>query len=230
MKALIHNTFILNRFIEQPISDLSLYSNCDPKVKNYWLVLESNPEHVMEIQSELIDLCVKETKDRAVEKNINILCLWKINSFNDDINKSIQELEEDPYFFKKHVLCYTQKELSELNYEVSKNTLQHLLDEQLTSPEVFDRYKEYYDRETWQSLLYRIAIKASFIRTNTKNLGDISNLKTDIYNKINSIRNDSELISDLNQIILDTNVNEVPNPTSILDEIIKNLKENGHEF
>ncbi|MEZ8095797.1 ABC-three component system middle component 1 [Photobacterium swingsii] len=230
MKTLINDTFILNGFIPQQINDFTLYSSHDQNLKNYWLVLECNPSYIMSKQSELIDLCINEAKDPTVEKNINIICLWKIDEFSDDINKSIQELEEDPYFFKKHVLSFTQKELNGLNEELKNISLQDLLGEHLTSPEVFEKYKEEYGRETWQSLLYRIAIKASFIKTNKKNLGNISDLKTDISIRINSRRNDSELISNINKILLDTNTNEKSDPIDILNKIVNNLKENGHEF
>jgi hypothetical protein len=84
-------------------------------------------------------------------------------------------LEEDLYFFKKHVLYYTAVELEELKLQLNTLSLRCLLTEELVNPITFTRYKEK-STGSWEALLYRIAIKLTFLPVLPRDSGELAEL------------------------------------------------------
>lgn len=229
MKEIINDIFELNNFNSKKINENKLYINSDNNIKNYWLVLECSPKDILEKQADIIELCISEIRDPAVEKNITLLCLWEVDDIDDNINKLINNIEEDPYYFKKNVLYFTKKELNEIKIEIKKRPLSSLINEDVTSAETFEFYKKNYNKSTWQSLLYRIIIKASFINIKKKSSINILDLENDIINKISSKTQNGKLF-ELEKIILNIDFKQDLDPLNLLKNIEISLTEAGYEL
>ena len=85
------------------------------------------------------------------------------------------------HFFKKYVLHYSPQQKNALLSEFGEKSLNDFLSEKLVSQETFQDYKnEKLDKVvtmTWQSLIYRIAIKIPFINVDIKSKDDLGSLE-----------------------------------------------------
>ena len=116
-------------------------------------------------QSELFDTCKQVNKNSALDKNISMLVLWETGGDLDigEMKKKIMMVEEDPYFFKKHVLYFSSEEYDSLKTALGKESLHNFLQKNIALQDVFVKYKENPLSQGWRPLLYRIAIKIPFI-------------------------------------------------------------------
>ncbi|MFC1560492.1 ABC-three component system middle component 1 [Pseudomonadota bacterium] len=132
----------------------------------FWLVIKSSSlGSIVDRQSELFDACKKSSKDSALDKNISMLVLWETDGDLDlgEMKKKVISVEEDPFFFKKHILYYSTHEIDSLNAVIGNDSLHTLLQKNIASQEVFAKYKEAPFSREWQPLLYRISIKVPFV-------------------------------------------------------------------
>lgn len=149
------------------VGDVLVFSAKESDIKTvYWLVIqESDLDSLIDRQSELFDKCKKINQSSAMDKNISMLILWETGGKIDlaEMKKKVMTVEEDPYFFKKHVLYYSSHELETLKSEMEGVSSYGFLQKNIVSQDVFAKYKVNPLAQGWQSLLYRIAIKMPFV-------------------------------------------------------------------
>lgn len=230
MINIIKNIFNLFNYQKLTSSDLNLFKSKD--MDDYWLIYEGEPKQLLEhkIQSELIAQCKRECSNSALEKNINLICLWKIGEANKNTISELQQVEEDIYFFKKHVLYFKGTELERFNSEISTRSLNEILLDSTTDPSVFNQYKTNTDKALWESLLYRICIKLSFIPIAKGASEEISNLHQKHELSFNKKRNKTHLLN-LESIILKLNDEQINSePKELLKTITSKLEGNSNEL
>jgi len=174
MNNIINSIFELCDYKNIGNSDLNLFKS--NAIDDFWLVYNGEPEFFeYETQSKLLSQCKKLCQNKSLEKNLNLLCLWEVPKIDKNITNRLHHLEEDLYFFKKHVLYFTAIELEELKEQLNTLSLQHLLTDQLVSSSTFASYKEK-NTGSWESLLYRIAIKLTFLLISSGTVGELTEL------------------------------------------------------
>lgn len=164
MKKLIKSLFESQMMELHSSSSLELYRTTEDNKTNYWLVTCGEPKLNAELQSYWLQTCKEIIPDPALEKNINLLILWQVESFSEHTNNLVHLAEEDSFFFKKHVLPYTLNEKIELERQINSSGVESLFAQTLIDADTFSSYKSLYLKGSWQSLLYRIAIKISTLK------------------------------------------------------------------
>jgi len=117
---------------------------------------------------------LKETiKDKEVDKNSTLLICFKNESLplRTDVYKKILEIEEDPYYFRKLVLPYTQQQLGKIS-DIDN------FDSIIKEPSKFEEFKKECKSQKLTDSLYEIVsqlyIKLPFFKlptiTKTKNI------------------------------------------------------------
>ena len=144
----------------------NFYSKNQSTQEQYWLLLNDDIEHVLENQARYFEECKKLCSEAGMDKNVSMIFIWETDGTvpRDTFKRTKMRIEEDPYFFKKYVLGYSRDELSQLKKEIGDQDVVAFLEEKIVSKEVFDGYKNEPFVKTWQSLLYRIAIKVPFLK------------------------------------------------------------------
>lgn len=192
MIDLIKNIFSSYGYLDTELnsSDLTLYSGSKGR-EEYWLLVKINTEtDVLQEQRSYFDQCSKHIDSPALEKNLSLLLVWETSGAipSESLKKNIMKIEEDAYFFKKYVLHYSQKQKSALLEELGERKLKDFLSYELVKKETFKGYKEEKLEEettmTWQSLIYRIAIKIPFINVDIKSEDDLESLERENQEKI----------------------------------------------
>ena len=177
MNETIAKIFELYDYYSIENSSVKLFKS--KSIDDYWLVCNREPKaFTHEFQSELLIECKKACKERALEKNLNLLCLWQVDNIDHSTISELHYLEEDIHYFKKHVLYFTSEELQSLTKELEVESLSELFINSPTNIDVFNRYKPNINKNTWESLLYRICIKLTFMPIKCEEGEDISNLNT----------------------------------------------------
>ncbi len=224
MIEIIINTFEIFNYSKLPNSDIHIFkSNI---MDDYWVIYQGSPSQLLEKkgQSELMAQCKKVCTDPAFEKNANIICLWDVESIDKKTIRQLHHAEEDIYFFKKNVLYYTQSELTSFKEQSSAYPLRNLLQQYPTNPEVFQRYKASINKGTWESLLYRICMKLTFIPIEKGSNEDISNLYKNHDIAMNKIKDKDSLIN-LNTVAQKLSESELAcEPDKLLNLIMEQLE------
>ncbi|HID9556742.1 ABC-three component system middle component 1 [Serratia ureilytica] len=212
-------------------TDLALYEYSNAGKTNYWLVVHDEPLITPEIQSGWLSQCKAVTIDPALEKNINLLIIWNIDSNEVLASKRVHHIEEDSYFFKKHVLTFTTEEFEALRQQIDTQGFETIFRESITSPGTFTEYKSHYRKGGWQSLLYRLSIKLPFIAVNSSGKSDLASLERNIRVKIQRTVNPNVLVA-LDSAI-DSLANQITStnvlPEDLLTFMDKKLSEAGYE-
>jgi len=212
-------------------TDLALYEYSSTGKTNYWLVIHGEPIITPEIQAGWLRKCKNATADPALEKNINLLIVWNANSSKVLASKQVHHIEEDSYFFKKHVLPYTTEELEALRQQIETHVFSIVFRESITTPSTFAEYKSNYLEGGWQSLLYRIAIKLPFIAVNSSGNSDLASLERNIREKIQRTANPDVLLA--TDSAIDFLANQISStdvlPEDLLTYMDAKLLEAGYE-
>ncbi|EKN4209742.1 hypothetical protein NTJ24_003354 [Yersinia ruckeri] len=212
-------------------TDLALYEYSTPGKKNYWLVIHGEPIITPEIQAGWLSKCKNTTADPALEKNINLLIVWNTDSSRVLASKRVNHIEEDSYFFKKHVLPYTTEEFEALRQQIDTQGFATVFRESITAPSTFTEYKSHYLQGGWQSLLYRLVIKLPFIAVNSSGNSDLASLERNIREKIQRTANPSVLVA--TDLAIDSLANQIASPDvlpeSLLTFMDEKLSEAGYE-
>lgn len=181
-----HNDHVLNE-----LSGLHLFSL---KGKfNYWVVI--NREDLSTVLDEQIDLFLKAKEmigEPQFDKNANLLILYKVDSIDQLDKDNLLRIEEDLYHFKKSIIYYTAQELEKLKTKVNNSTLVDDLESMILNETVFERHKESFDYNDYESLLYRLAHKIPFLKINVKQVNNLKSLeeinnKSILDNKLNNL-------------------------------------------
>ncbi len=224
MIEIIINTFEIFNYSKLPASDIPIFKSTT--MEDYWVVYQGSPSQLLEknIQSGLMAECKKVCVDPAFEKNANIICLWNVESIDKKTIRQLHQAEEDIYFFKKNVLYYTQSELSSFKEQYSAYPLRDLLQQSPTNPDVFQRYKVNINKGTWESLLYRICMKLTFIPIEKSSSENISNLYKNHDIAMNKIKDNDSLIK-LNTVAQNLSESELASESgSLLNLIMEQLE------
>ncbi len=206
--------------------EFDLYSPLESEKKVYWLLVESSPKNVLEMQAELFEQCTGLGHHAAVNKNTNLICLWCVPVINSDVVSEVHAVEEDLFFFKKHVLYYTPSELNNLKARIGFESLGDILSVLINDPDTFSRYKEMIGLESWNELLYRIVIKLSFIDIGDGTPVDIEGLHSKHTQRVLGTRQ-PELLSFIESFVL--NMDLTDSPVKTLADLVDAIAEAGYE-
>ena len=167
MISMINELFKSYNYIANIVGDGLLFAADESSAKTaFWLVIqERSLDSLVDRQSELFDACKQDSQNSALDKNISMLVLWETGGDLDlgEMKKKVMSVEEDPFFFKKHVLYYSSQEVDSLKAVMGDESLHNYLQKNIASQDVFAKYKEDPLSQEWQPLLYRIAIKVPFV-------------------------------------------------------------------
>lgn len=130
MITIINNLFSQLGLFNSELERGSLFSFEDTNKKSYWLIIETdNMNTIIENQSQYFEEAKKIINNEWFDKNVNLLVLHKVESF-ENIQDLILEIEEDPYLFKKQIILYKDTELENLNQaiEVEESTIKDFIE------------------------------------------------------------------------------------------------------
>ncbi|MBG9716491.1 ABC-three component system middle component 1 [Bacillus cereus] len=180
-------------------------------------------KHKME--QHLANILEKKGSYIGLDKNLSLLLLLKVNSleFSKERNSFINDMEEDPYDFKKYVLVYTQEQVDYLKMNVVNYGGGYIdyLNERLLDSQRFNEFKRgNLSEETKEyELVTNLFIKLPFLNMKHK-IHDLSNLSKEIEKSIAekdqpiwttllSLEKDSEEELSLEEIMQSLGVEEV---------------------
>lgn len=150
--------------LESQFEGLTFYKAGHPNHQRFLVVVETDQ---ISTPSELNDKVQASTPSNLLStpsfaKNTDLILLFRLDSLTElgRYEDGIFDIEENAYSLKKHVLYYTSTELDELNQYLN---LGRSLDDVLTTPEFFNRYKRNPTEETAFSLACRLYVKLPFL-------------------------------------------------------------------
>ncbi|MDD3466198.1 MAG: hypothetical protein PHE67_03535 [Campylobacterales bacterium] len=170
MNELITQLFEAYGYGHIPSSNNTLFKlNEDSRKTDFWLVVTTEQlSSILELQASLFEACNEIETSPELDKNLSMLILWDTGGDLEihTMKKQIVAIEEDPYFFKKHVLYFSNREFLELRREIDRQNITEFFNENIPSKEAFATYKNNAATQSWQALMYRITIKVPFIFIN----------------------------------------------------------------
>lgn len=200
----------------------------DSEKKDFWIVIEEDDlSSVVLRQSDILNDCKIKYESNDLEKNASLLILWNTTGELElsEMKKLIMPIEENPYYFKKHVLYYSPSELEEFNSKLEDNNLSDFFSSNITNEETFRDYKENPLQGSWRELFYRVTIKLPFINININTSSNIESLQHIINNKLEN-NNDNRLIHLNNhffELYEDLTIEQVGSkePSEIIDSLFE---------
>lgn len=136
----------------------------------------------------LIDKLVNENSIPGIDKNLSMIILMETTLDDKELNKAINKIEEDPYYFKKYVLTYTDEQEEKLTSLTHGKSVITEVENYVGNKEKFTDFK----RESGNalklesnlySLISKIFIKLSFLTVPIKK-EKLINLSDKIRNQI----------------------------------------------
>ena len=182
MKNFINSLFIQMGLQASHNDDIDLFyykADCNKKV--YWAIVEWNDLEQLTEQSTIFNRCRELIDHPELDKNLSLIILIKLNEPSAIANakSSIIKVEENAYYFKKYVLHYADAELEELKKQQGEKTDLDFLTHQVVNSECFKSYKVAHKIISWQSLVYRIAVKIPLIPITIKTNKGLASLFED---------------------------------------------------
>lgn len=148
--------------VEQAVEQFSFYRATSPDYQRFLVVAQVA---TLMKPSELNQWVLENTPDELKElpafaKNTDVVVLFELDRLADIVNyeSEVFSLEEDGYSFKKHVLYYSQAELTYLN-DMDANSIANLIKDQSK----FSLYKKSPLAESEYGIASRIFIKLPFL-------------------------------------------------------------------
>ncbi|OZQ60556.1 hypothetical protein CA600_27890 [Paenibacillus sp. VTT E-133280] len=119
--------------------------------------------------------------DPQMDKNLSLLICLKRKVLEPDhkLNKIIFDIEEDPYFFKKYVLTYTELQVEKILTSLSDSGLMDYIHRILNDEAIFQSHKIRPHVESEYNLISRLFIKLPFLDLRKMDR-ELSNLRKDI--------------------------------------------------
>ncbi len=191
MDNIITQIFQDNNHVLNELPGLRLFSLEDKF--NYWIVINRvDLSTVLDEQIDLFLLAKKIIGEPQFDKNANLLILHKVDSIDQLEKESLLRIEEDLYHFKKSIIYYTAQELEKLKTKVNLSTLIDDLESMILDETIFEKHKESFDYNDYESLLYRLAHKIPFLKINVKQVNNLKSLeeinnKSILDNKLNDL-------------------------------------------
>ncbi|APU97877.1 hypothetical protein BV902_17340 [Sphingobacterium sp. B29] len=180
MINLVNKIFQAAELEEKPNTDFKIYVLKEQK--NYWVIAQYDGDNINNVLNDQIELFVKTkelVQESTFDKNANLLVLNKVSKLEDVKFDNLLHIEENPYHFKKSILYYTDEEIKNLNAEIGESNLLNAIETLILKNEIFEQHKTNFDANSFESLIYRIAIKIPFIRigiTQTNNLKSLEEI------------------------------------------------------
>ncbi len=238
MINIIKNLFESHEYICQEVGQGNLYSKIEStNKKEFWFVTEEeNLDNIISNQNEILKMCTDVNDADELVKNISMLILWNTGGELDlkIMKKKMMPVEEDPYYFKKHVLYFSSDECTKLMEEIDDQNVTDFVIEKIPLSEVFSEYKSNPRSQNWYELLYRIAIKLPFISINIDAGSGIESLEENINEKLaadteNRLKNLNDKFFELYEemSIDDLNIKEA---TEVITDLLPSLEkeDNGN--
>ncbi|MDD2829235.1 MAG: hypothetical protein PHW18_06640 [Sulfuricurvum sp.] len=170
MINLINQLFETKGYIATYIDEMLFFKTLEESHKiDFWLVISIEQlSQILELQSNFFEQCKAIGQTAELDKNLSMLILWKTDETTEMnlMKKQIVSLEEDPYFFKKHVLYFSDVELTDLQRQRDGRCITEFFNEYIPSHDAFLTYKNNSMTQSWQALMYRIAMKVPFVHIN----------------------------------------------------------------
>jgi len=188
-------------------------SNDEDKI-NYYLVLFVEDLSTIKKDSNNLNRYfenikrLEESYDNKMDKNLSMVICAKRNHMqpDDEINKTIFKIEEDPYFFKKYVLTYTDIQIQKLSDYIPENSsIIESLNGILHSESLFQEFKLNTYEQTEYNLVSRLFIKLPFL-----NLKSFKREMNDLSLEIDSLLREKNLL-DLKEIALTSSITHEDN-------------------
>ncbi|WBV56355.1 ABC-three component system middle component 1 [Chryseobacterium sp. PTM-20240506] len=216
MIDLINSIFQAAELEEKPNTNFKTYVLKERK--NYWVIVQYDGDNINNVLNDQIELFVKTkelVQESAFDKNANLLILNRVPKLEDVKFDNLLQIEENPYHFKKNILYYTDEELKNLNFAIGDSNALTAIEALILKDEIFEQHKKNFDANSFESLIYRIAIKIPFIKigiTQTNNLKSLEeiNKRSIGNNPLNEILeqdffmlNDEDFSAMTNEIILE---------------------------
>lgn len=129
------------------------------KYSDYWLLTtEFKLEKQIEIFSQ-IPKCYQD--DQSFEKNLSLIYVQRVNEDLDGLNSDVIEIEQEPHYFKKYVLQYSEDSWCKLCNIISNNNVGSLQELAMRK----DIFKELKGDKAFgpYSLLYSMIHKMPFV-------------------------------------------------------------------
>lgn len=170
-----------------------------------------NIETFNEWSSLLIDKLVSENPIPGIDKNLSMIILLKSDGESDDkgIQKIISEIEEDPYYFKKNVLTYTEEQEKKLTFLDLNKSIVNEIENYVGNKQKFYEFKNNSANtlelnSNLYSLISKIFIKLPFLSVPIK--------KERLSNLSDKIR---EQINDKDAFYLNVSLNSIPDTLEV---------------
>ncbi|PWS33210.1 ABC-three component system middle component 1 [Pedobacter paludis] len=180
MIDLITRIFVAAELEEKPNIDFKIYVLKEKK--NYWVIAHYDGDNINNVLNDQIEVFVKTkelVQEQTFDKNVNLLILNKVPKLEDVKFDYLLQIEENPYHFKKSIIYYTDEELKNLNAAIGESNVLTGIESLILKDEIFEQHKTNFDANSFESLVYRIAIKIPFIKiriTQTNNLKSLEEI------------------------------------------------------
>ncbi|RXZ81104.1 hypothetical protein EBB07_15460 [Paenibacillaceae bacterium] len=176
MRTLMESIFTENNFkLSRPDflmnQDDFFASSTDPLHVGFFLVLFQTEEVDFKELKNLIHQYFSKLKrlpegyDIAMDKNLSLVVCLKREALttNEELNRKIFEIEEDPYHFRKLVLPYTLEEVADLKVNYIDENITTGLFKLINNKEKFLEFKKHPVELTAYNLTSRLFIKLPFL-------------------------------------------------------------------
>ncbi|WP_312365269.1 ABC-three component system middle component 1 [Sphingobacterium sp.] len=178
MINLVNKIFQAAELEEKPNTDFKIYVLKEQK--NYWVIAQYDGDDINNVLNDQIELFVKTkelVQESTFDKNVNLLVLNKVPKLEDVKFDNLLNIEENPYHFKKSILYYTDEELKNLNARIGESNVLTAIETLILKNEIFEQHKTNFDANSFESLIYRIAIKIPFIRIGITKANNLKSLE-----------------------------------------------------
>lgn len=181
------------------ISDNFIAEYKDQKKKEYFIVLitDNLSQMVTASESSQIEVIYNELVKQEhyksdFNKNTSLIILYKTgDTITEKLKRQFYQIEEDPYFFKKHVIYYTDKELNDLNTNLPKITIENL-DNSVNNLD-FEAFKNNPFAQDYKRLLLTLYVKIPFLKTPHRKR-EVKNLTDKIIDQISKSSDYDDLV------------------------------------
>jgi len=179
MINLIDDLFLQNGFICQSGEGFKLYHrSADDQKKEFWVIPLQDFVDILAEQAQLYRKCKALNVQQELDKNISLLMPVRVEdeAYCKALKSEILRIEEDSYFFKKHVVVYSDQELADFRENQADIQTNEYLIKVVAQQSCFEVYKANPKKLQWQSLVYRLASKIPFIQLKIKVNKDLTSL------------------------------------------------------
>lgn len=173
-----------------------------------------------EVHSTILEKTPAEIRARpAFNKNCDLVLIYKVVDLEEykKIEDAILSYEEDPFHFKKYFLYYTSNEEALVEGKGFSDLVSVIMDQTL-----FSNYKKNPLDASLYGLIARIFIKMPFLEVprSEKDLVPLAveiseelaaNNTNDLWNRLSSLENDSDIINDFVQVLINEELENIKN-------------------